>query len=38
MGQDRREQCVLENVQVYRMRCGGGSRLLIEADLHRGEN
>ena len=29
-------QRVLENVQVYRARFGGGSRLQIEADLHRG--
>jgi soluble lytic murein transglycosylase len=29
-------QRVMENVQVYRIRFGGGSRLLIEADLHRG--
>ena len=27
---------VLENLQVYRVRLGGGPRLLIEADLHRG--
>jgi soluble lytic murein transglycosylase len=27
---------VLENLQVYRARLGGGSRLLIEADLRRG--
>jgi soluble lytic murein transglycosylase len=27
---------VLENLQVYRVRLGGGSRLMIEADLHRG--
>jgi soluble lytic murein transglycosylase len=27
---------VLENLQVYRVRFGGGSRLLIEADLRRG--
>jgi soluble lytic murein transglycosylase len=26
----------MENVQVYRVRFGGGSRLLIEADLRRG--
>jgi soluble lytic murein transglycosylase len=26
----------MENVQVYRARFGGGSRLLIEADLRRG--
>ena len=29
-------QRVLENVQVYRVRFGGGSKLLIEADLRRG--
>jgi soluble lytic murein transglycosylase len=29
-------QRVLENLQVYRVRFGGGTRLLIEADLHRG--
>jgi soluble lytic murein transglycosylase len=29
-------QRVLENLQVYRLRFGGGSKLLIEADLHRG--
>ena len=29
-------QRVMENVQVYRTRFGGGSRLLIEADLRRG--
>jgi len=29
-------QRVMENVQVYRARFGGGSRLQIEADLHRG--
>jgi soluble lytic murein transglycosylase len=29
-------QRVMENVQVYRIRFGGGSRLLIEADLRRG--
>jgi soluble lytic murein transglycosylase len=29
-------QRALENVQVYRTRFGGGSRLLIEADLRRG--
>ena len=29
-------QRVMENVQVYRVRFGGGSRLLIEADLRRG--
>jgi soluble lytic murein transglycosylase len=31
-------QRVLENLQVYRVRFGGGSKLLIEADLHRGEH
>ena len=29
-------QRVMENVQVYRLQFGGGSRLLIEADLRRG--
>jgi len=29
-------QRILENIQVYRARFGGGTRLLIEADLHRG--
>jgi soluble lytic murein transglycosylase len=29
-------QRVMENVQVYRARFGGGARLLIEADLRRG--
>jgi soluble lytic murein transglycosylase len=29
-------QRVLENVQVYRVRFGGGSKLMIEADLRRG--
>ena len=29
-------QRVMENLQVYRVRFGGGSKLLIEADLHRG--
>jgi peptidoglycan lytic transglycosylase len=29
-------QRVLENLQVYRVRLGRGSRLMIEADLHRG--
>jgi soluble lytic murein transglycosylase len=29
-------QRIIENVQVYRERFGGGKRLLIEADLHRG--
>jgi soluble lytic murein transglycosylase len=28
-------QRIMENLQVYRARFGGGSRLLIEADLHR---
>jgi soluble lytic murein transglycosylase len=27
---------VLENLQVYRVRFGGGAKLLIEADLRRG--
>ena len=27
---------VMENLQVYRVRFGGGHRLMIEADLHRG--
>jgi soluble lytic murein transglycosylase len=27
---------VMENLQVYRVRLGGGPRLMIEADLHRG--
>jgi soluble lytic murein transglycosylase len=27
---------VLENMQIYRARFGGGSRLMIEADLRRG--
>ncbi|HEY6256706.1 MAG TPA: lytic transglycosylase domain-containing protein [Xanthobacteraceae bacterium] len=27
---------VMENLQVYRVRLGGGHRLMIEADLHRG--
>jgi soluble lytic murein transglycosylase len=31
-------QRALENVQVYRARFGGGSRLMIEADLRRGGN
>lgn len=31
-------QRALENVQVYRSRFGGGSRLMIEADLRRGGN
>jgi soluble lytic murein transglycosylase len=26
----------MENMQVYRARFGGGSRLMIEADLRRG--
>jgi soluble lytic murein transglycosylase len=26
----------MENLQVYRARFGGGSKLQIEADLHRG--
>jgi soluble lytic murein transglycosylase len=26
----------VENMQVYRVRFGGGSRLMIEADLRRG--
>jgi soluble lytic murein transglycosylase len=30
-------QRVMENLQVYRARFGGGSRLQIEADLHRGK-
>jgi len=29
-------QRVMENVQVYRLRFGGSSKLLIEADLRRG--
>jgi peptidoglycan lytic transglycosylase len=29
-------QRIIENVQVYRARFGGGTRLRIEADLHRG--
>ena len=29
-------QRVMENLQVYRVRFGGGSKLLIEADLRRG--
>ncbi len=29
-------QRIMENLQVYRVRFGGGSRLLIEADLHKG--
>jgi soluble lytic murein transglycosylase len=31
-------QRVMENVQVYRVRFGGGSKLLIEADLRRGSS
>ena len=31
-------QRVLENLQVYRVRFGGGSKLQIEADLQRGAN
>jgi soluble lytic murein transglycosylase len=31
-------QRVLENAQVYRLRFGGGARLLIEADLRRGSS
>jgi soluble lytic murein transglycosylase len=31
-------QRVMENVQVYRVRFGGGSNLLIEADLRRGSS
>jgi peptidoglycan lytic transglycosylase len=29
-------QRILENMQVYRVRFGGGTRLMIEADLRRG--
>jgi soluble lytic murein transglycosylase len=29
-------QRIIENIQVYRARFGGGSRLMIEADLRRG--
>jgi soluble lytic murein transglycosylase len=29
-------QRIMENLQVYRARFGGGSKLQIEADLHRG--
>jgi soluble lytic murein transglycosylase len=29
-------QRILENLQVYRVRFGGGTKLLIEADIHRG--
>jgi soluble lytic murein transglycosylase len=31
-------QRVLENVQVYRVRLGHGSKLMVEADLRRGQN
>jgi len=31
-----RVQRVMENLQVYRARFGGGTKLLIEADLRRG--
>jgi soluble lytic murein transglycosylase len=31
-------QRILENLQVYRVRFGGGSKLLIEADLRRGSS
>ena len=31
-------QRIMENLQVYRSRFGGGSRLQIEADLHRGSS
>ena len=31
-------QRIMENVQVYRVKFGGGTRLMIEADLHRGAN
>jgi soluble lytic murein transglycosylase len=31
-------QRILENIQVYRTRFGGGTRLLIEADMRRGAN
>ena len=31
-------QRIIENLQVYRARFGGGTRLQIEADLHRGAN
>jgi soluble lytic murein transglycosylase len=27
----------MENLQIYRARFGGGTRLQIEADLHRGK-
>jgi soluble lytic murein transglycosylase len=29
-------QRILENMQVYRVRFGGGTRLMIEADIRRG--
>jgi soluble lytic murein transglycosylase len=29
-------QRVMENVQVYRVRLGGGTKLLIDTDLRRG--
>jgi soluble lytic murein transglycosylase len=29
-------QRIIENIQVYRSRFGGGSRLMIEADMRRG--
>jgi soluble lytic murein transglycosylase len=29
-------QRIIENIQVYRARFGGGTRLMIEADIHRG--
>src|ERR1700686_482995 len=29
-------QRILENLQVYRVRFGGGTKLMIEADIHRG--
>jgi peptidoglycan lytic transglycosylase len=29
-------QRILENINVYRVRFGGGTRLMIEADIHRG--
>jgi len=31
-------QRIIENIQVYRARFGNGSKLLIEADIHRGSN
>jgi soluble lytic murein transglycosylase len=31
-------QRIMENVQVYRVKFGGGTRLMIEADLRRGGN